>query len=107
MPFFGDQPFWGDCCLRAGVGPKPVPIGRLSNKVLMHAFETFDLPEVRSKAREVAEAMNAEDGRTAAVEHFHWSALAPVVHKSGEIIISISQRICPTVQGFLYLWVPS
>lgn len=39
VPFFGDQPFWGDCCLRAGLMPKPVPIGKLSKKALVHAFD--------------------------------------------------------------------
>lgn len=71
MPFFGDQPFWGDCCLRAGVGPKPVPIGKLCKKALLHAFEILDLPEVRAKAQEVAVQMNAENGRSAVVKHFH------------------------------------
>ena len=78
VPFFGDQPFWGDCCLRAGVGPKPVPIAKLSKKALVHAFEVFDRPEVRSKAQEVSEQMKAEDGRTCAVEHFHKSAPLPI-----------------------------
>ena len=71
VPFFGDQPFWGDCCLAAGVGPRPVPIGRLTLKELLAAFAAFQLPEVRDSAQHVAEKMRTENGRDAAVQHFH------------------------------------
>ena len=71
VPFFGDQPFWGDCCLAAGVGPRPVPIGRLCTKDLLAAFVAFDAPETRRSAQRVAEQMALEDGCSAAVQHFH------------------------------------
>lgn len=71
VPFFGDQPFWGNCCLAAGVGPRPVPIGRLCKKDLLAAFAAFDTAEMRASAKRVAEQMALENGRSAAVEHFH------------------------------------
>lgn len=74
MPFFGDQPFWGDCCHRAGVGPRPVPIGRLRTKDLLEAFDTFGAPEVRGAAEAMAERMGREQGAQAAVQHFHQCA---------------------------------
>ena len=30
VPFFGDQPFWGAACHKAGVGPEPVSIDKLN-----------------------------------------------------------------------------
>jgi sterol 3beta-glucosyltransferase len=30
VPFFADQPFWGDRVYRLGAGPKPIPFARLS-----------------------------------------------------------------------------
>jgi UDP:flavonoid glycosyltransferase YjiC (YdhE family) len=77
VPFFGDQPFWGECCHRVGVGPRPVPIARLSTKDLMAAFEAFDAPEVRAASARVKAQVAAEDGVASAVRHFHECAPAP------------------------------
>jgi UDP:flavonoid glycosyltransferase YjiC (YdhE family) len=80
VPFFGDQPFWGDSVLAAGVGPRPVPIGRLTTKDLLAAFAAFDTPEVRASAERVAAQMALENGRSAAVEHFHRHDIAFSLH---------------------------
>lgn len=80
VPFFGDQPFWGDCCHRAGVGPRPVPIGRLRAKDLLEAFEAFDAPEVHAAVAAMAERMGREKGAQAAVQHFH--ECAPTLHRT-------------------------
>ena len=34
VPFFGDQPFWGDIVFRAGAGPEPVPYKKMTEKIL-------------------------------------------------------------------------
>ena len=46
VPFFGDQPFWGEACRRAGVGPKPIPIDSLNKSKLVSALKFMDKPEV-------------------------------------------------------------
>ena len=46
VPFFGDQPFWGEACRRAGVGPRPIPIDSLNKSKLVSALKFMDKPEV-------------------------------------------------------------
>ena len=46
VPFFGDQPFWGEACRRAGVGPKPIPIDSLNKSKLVSALKFMGKPEV-------------------------------------------------------------
>lgn len=46
IPFFGDQPFWGERCQAQGVGPKPIPIGRVSVDNIVEAIEFMKKPEV-------------------------------------------------------------
>lgn len=47
VPFFGDQPFWGEACRRAGVGPKPIPVDSFSRHKLVHALRYMARPEVQ------------------------------------------------------------
>lgn len=42
----GDQPFWGEACAGAGVGPKPISIDRVSTKKLTAALRFMARPEV-------------------------------------------------------------
>lgn len=42
------QPFWGEACRRAGVGPKPIPIDGLSKSKLIQALKFMAKPEVPS-----------------------------------------------------------
>ncbi|KAF3328134.1 hypothetical protein FCM35_KLT06740 [Carex littledalei] len=58
VPFFGDQPFWGEMVHARGVGPAPIPI------------EQFNKEAVKEKANEMAKAMESEDGVTGAVNAF-------------------------------------
>ena len=44
VPFFGDQPFWGAACERAGVGPAPVPIDDLTTERIVDALKELILP---------------------------------------------------------------
>ena len=44
VPFFGDQPFWGSACHKAGVGPEPVAIDDLNSDRIVDALKTLILP---------------------------------------------------------------
>ena len=92
VPFFGDQPFWGDCCFRSGVGPRPVPIGRLRTKDLLHAFEVFDTPDVQQAAAAMATKMEQDKGSQSAVQHFHRCA-SPVL-LAQRVYIRTGQSCC-------------
>ncbi|KAI1206932.1 uncharacterized protein F4807DRAFT_463333 [Annulohypoxylon truncatum] len=62
VPFFGDQPFWGQMIARAGAGPAPIPYKKITAETLAESI-TFALrPEVQAAARELAAAISEEDG---------------------------------------------
>eukprot|EP00884_Botryococcus_braunii_P017693 jgi/Botrbrau1/4607/Bobra.60_2s0092.1 len=69
--FFGDQPFWGGACARAGVGPQPIPISSLSVDNLVDAFKAMQESSVRQTAKAISEQLLKEDGLAAAVASFH------------------------------------
>ncbi|GMH36151.1 hypothetical protein BSKO_04019 [Bryopsis sp. KO-2023] len=71
VPFFGDQPFWGEACHKAGVGPQPVAIDDLTSSVLTKALKDMRSPEIIEQVKVVAEKIRAEDGVKQAVEAFH------------------------------------
>ena len=60
VPFFGDQPLWGEVCRRKGVGPAPIPFAELTSDNLAEAFRTLMRDEgMRARAREVAAELAA------------------------------------------------
>ncbi|KAM0324920.1 hypothetical protein ACHAQA_007886 [Verticillium albo-atrum] len=62
VPFFGDQPFWGQMIARAGAGPTPVPFKAMTAESLAASI-TFALqPEVQVAAQVMAEHIEEEDG---------------------------------------------
>ncbi|KAI1100246.1 hypothetical protein F4804DRAFT_319439 [Jackrogersella minutella] len=62
VPFFGDQPFWGQMIARAGAGPVPVPYKKITAEILAESI-TFALrPEVQVAAQDVAAQIMEEDG---------------------------------------------
>jgi sterol 3beta-glucosyltransferase len=71
IPFFGDQPFWGDRVHEKGVGPAPIPVNHFSLDKLVHAIEFMMDPAVKQKAVELSKAMESEDGIQGAVNAFH------------------------------------
>ncbi|KAJ5278347.1 hypothetical protein N7524_004500 [Penicillium chrysogenum] len=71
VPFFGDQPFWGNMVARAGAGPKPIPFASLNFQTLTAAIQFCLTPEATEAARKLAIKMQTESGVTAAVESFH------------------------------------
>ncbi|XVF81143.1 hypothetical protein PTKIN_Ptkin15bG0133000 [Pterospermum kingtungense] len=70
VPFFGDQPFWGERVHARGVGPPPIPVDEFSLPKLIDAISFMLDPKVKEKAVELAEAMANEDGVTGAVKAF-------------------------------------
>ncbi|VFQ86297.1 unnamed protein product [Cuscuta campestris] len=46
VPFFGDQPFWGDRVHARGVGPQPIPVEEFSLNKLIGAIEFMLDPKV-------------------------------------------------------------
>uniref|UniRef100_A0A804RH19 sterol 3beta-glucosyltransferase n=1 Tax=Zea mays TaxID=4577 RepID=A0A804RH19_MAIZE len=70
VPFFGDQPFWGDRVHARGLGPPPIPVDQFGLQKLVDAITFMMKPEVKDKAVELAKAMESEDGVTGAVRAF-------------------------------------
>ncbi len=68
-PFMADQPFWGKLIYQRGVGPLPIPQGRLTADGLAEAIMTavHDETMIR-RAAELGEKIRAEDGVARAVE---------------------------------------
>eukprot|EP00850_Spirogloea_muscicola_P013660 SM000094S24677 [mRNA] locus=s94:74921:77666:- [translate_table: standard] len=71
VPFFGDQPFWGDRCHATGVGPEPIPIGQFNLNKLVNAIEYMLDPKVKEAATVMSEKLQTEDGVGGAVKAFH------------------------------------
>lgn len=70
VPFFGDQPFWGQMIARAGAGPEPVSFTAMTADSLAESI-TFALkPEVKSGAQKMAESIAQEDGSEDATKVF-------------------------------------
>ncbi|XP_022887982.1 sterol 3-beta-glucosyltransferase UGT80A2-like isoform X2 [Olea europaea var. sylvestris] len=70
VPFFGDQPFWGDRVHARGVGPPPIPVDEFSLLKLIDAIKFMLDPKVKERAFELAKAMENEDGVAGAVKAF-------------------------------------
>ncbi|XP_010264040.1 PREDICTED: sterol 3-beta-glucosyltransferase UGT80A2-like isoform X2 [Nelumbo nucifera] len=70
IPFFGDQPFWGERVHARGVGPAPIPVDEFSLPRLVDAIKFMLDPEVKERAVELAKAMESEDGVSGAVRAF-------------------------------------
>ncbi|OQD75746.1 hypothetical protein PENDEC_c006G05145 [Penicillium decumbens] len=71
VPFFGDQPFWGNMVARAGAGPSPIPHAELDPDILAAAIQFCLTQDAAEAAREIALKMQAESGVAAAVDSFH------------------------------------
>ncbi|XP_009627107.1 sterol 3-beta-glucosyltransferase UGT80A2-like isoform X1 [Nicotiana tomentosiformis] len=71
VPFFGDQPFWGERVHARGVGPAPISVDEFSLEKLVAAIRFMLDPKVKERAVELAKAMENEDGVTGAVKAFY------------------------------------
>lgn len=46
VPFFGDQPFWGEMVHARGVGPAPIPIEQFNKEAVIEAIDYMMDPMV-------------------------------------------------------------
>ena len=68
IPFFGDQPFWGQRVAELGVGPEPIPRKKLTVERLARAIqEAVTDQTMRRRAAELGSKIRAEDGIARAV----------------------------------------
>ncbi|WAO95183.1 Glyco-transf-28 domain-containing protein [Fusarium falciforme] len=71
VPFFGDQPFWGEMVAASGAGPLPIPQKQLNVDNLAEAIQFCLTPEAASAAAEISHRMSRENGVVTAVRSFH------------------------------------
>jgi hypothetical protein len=71
VPFFGDQPFWGDMVARAGAGPAPIPYKKLTTERLAAALIEALQPAMTERAVELGALINQETGAETAVSSFY------------------------------------
>ncbi|KAI4937719.1 hypothetical protein J4E85_000154 [Alternaria conjuncta] len=71
VPFFGDQPFWGEMIAAAGAGPQPIPHKLLTAENLTAAIHFCLTREAKQAARGLSSQMANERGVEAAVQSFH------------------------------------
>ncbi|WP_392530000.1 glycosyltransferase [Nostoc sp. C117] len=72
VPFFADQPIWGEKLNRLGVSPAPIPYKKVSEETLAAAIEVVLHDRgMQAKAQDLGEKIRGEDGVANAVEAFH------------------------------------
>ncbi|KAL3469517.1 hypothetical protein BJX99DRAFT_268156 [Aspergillus californicus] len=71
VPFFGDQPFWGNMVAAAGAGPTPIPHRRLTVDALAEGIRYCLGRQAGMAASAIAAKMQSEAGVKAAVASFH------------------------------------
>jgi sterol 3beta-glucosyltransferase len=68
IPFFGDQPFWGQRVAELGVGSKPIPRKKLTSERLAKAIhQVMSDQSMRQRAAKLGAKIQAEDGVAHAV----------------------------------------
>jgi len=73
IPFFGDQPFWGQRVARLGVGPEPILQNQLTVERLTVAIDSATSNRsMLARAVALSKCIQAEDGVLRAVEAFHY-----------------------------------
>jgi UDP:flavonoid glycosyltransferase YjiC (YdhE family) len=69
VPFFGDQPFWGQRIADLGVGPDPIPRNKLTVERLARAIQiAVSDKDIHQRAAWLGEQIQAEDGNAHAVK---------------------------------------
>ncbi|KLO81264.1 putative sterol glucosyltransferase [Fusarium fujikuroi] len=61
VPFFGDQPFWGNMVHAGGAGPAPIPFKALNSSNLAEAILFCLTPEASAAARQIADKMSSAE----------------------------------------------
>ncbi|KAK3078111.1 hypothetical protein LTS18_008412, partial [Coniosporium uncinatum] len=75
VPFFGDQPFWGDMVSRARAGAfKCIPYKKLTAEKLAEGIKQCLTDEAKENVQKIADSIDKEgDGAANAVKSFHRS----------------------------------
>lgn len=69
VPFFADQPFWGERVFKLGAGPKPILRKHLTSANLAEAIKTaVESEAIQSRAVKLGELIRRENGVQSAVE---------------------------------------
>ncbi|APA15868.1 hypothetical protein sscle_15g106380 [Sclerotinia sclerotiorum 1980 UF-70] len=71
VPFFGDQPFWGNMVAAAGAGPPPIDHQSLTVTILSNSIRFLLSPDAVVAAHELAVKIRQENGVKEAVNSFH------------------------------------
>jgi sterol 3beta-glucosyltransferase len=72
IPFFGDQPFWGQQVANLGVGPTPIPRKKLTVDKLAQAIDrAVTDPLMRQRAADLGAKIQAESGIANVVAIIH------------------------------------
>lgn len=77
VPFFGDQPFWGAMCARAGAGPTPIAYKDLDADKLAAQIEKALEPASLERAAELCAKIQSEKGTENGAESFHKQLRVP------------------------------
>ncbi|KAG2441956.1 hypothetical protein HYH02_009750 [Chlamydomonas schloesseri] len=78
-PSFGDLYFWAELCARAGVGPAPVPIDKLTAGDIGRAIDMMlSSDTARQAAKRAGTLLRQDGGVAAAVDHIYRGLLASV-----------------------------
>ncbi|KAI8931389.1 hypothetical protein NX059_011721 [Plenodomus lindquistii] len=111
VPFFGDQPFWGQMIAKAGAGPFPVPFKQMTSQSLAESI-TFALKDdVKVAVQRMGESIAEEDGAADTVRDFEqrldldamrcdlcperlavWRDKQTGAHLSGYAVIALCQK---------------
>jgi UDP:flavonoid glycosyltransferase YjiC (YdhE family) len=68
IPFFGDQPFWGQRVAELSVGSMPIPRKKLTAERLANAIrEVVSNTDMRQRAARLGKQIEAENGIESAV----------------------------------------
>ncbi|KAJ3469694.1 hypothetical protein MRS44_003759 [Fusarium solani] len=70
VPFFGDQPFWGQMIARAGAGPTPIPFKEMTAETLAASILAALKPAVGKAAQRMAHTITQENGASNAATDF-------------------------------------
>ena len=82
IPFFGDQPFWGQRIADLGVGTKPIPRNKLNAEKLANAIrEVINNQEMRQRAAKLGKQIQTENGIKSAVEIFNKPEKQKAAHR--------------------------
>ncbi|MEB3210447.1 MAG: glycosyltransferase [Leptolyngbyaceae bacterium] len=78
VPFFADQPFWGDRTATLGVSPQPIPKKKLSVDRLARAIEqALESSDMRQRAEQMGKHIRAEDGVSHVVQVVNATLTSP------------------------------